>query len=161
MTNDFDTLDLGPTEGGEIVLAHRYRVVRELGRGGMGTVYLAEDIKLDNRQVAIKTPPAVLARNKRAVAALKREAKLAMALSCGVFAVTAIVSASSVFVMFLVPSSWLVLGGAVPVSIVTVSSICIAGCGGLPGPERRNMIALILLFLAIGFALVTGQRGHY
>ena len=31
----------------------KYRVIRELARGGMGTVYLAEDTEL-NRQVAVK-----------------------------------------------------------------------------------------------------------
>jgi len=34
-------------------LADRYTVVRELGRGGMATVYLAEDLR-HPRQVAIK-----------------------------------------------------------------------------------------------------------
>ncbi|MGE0353558.1 MAG: hypothetical protein AB7Q69_09985 [Gemmatimonadales bacterium] len=34
-------------------LADRYRIERELGRGGMATVYLAHDLKHD-RQVAIK-----------------------------------------------------------------------------------------------------------
>src|SRR5262245_64190975 len=34
-------------------LADRYRVIRELGRGGMATVYVAEDIK-HRREVAIK-----------------------------------------------------------------------------------------------------------
>jgi len=34
-------------------LGHRYRIERELGQGGMATVYLAEDLKL-NRPVAIK-----------------------------------------------------------------------------------------------------------
>jgi serine/threonine-protein kinase len=34
-------------------IADRYRVERELGRGGMATVYLAEDLK-HHRQVAIK-----------------------------------------------------------------------------------------------------------
>jgi serine/threonine-protein kinase len=34
-------------------LADRYRVERELGAGGMATVYLAEDLK-HNRKVAIK-----------------------------------------------------------------------------------------------------------
>jgi serine/threonine protein kinase len=34
-------------------LAERYRVERELGHGGMATVYLAQDLKLD-RQVALK-----------------------------------------------------------------------------------------------------------
>src|SRR4051812_25844419 len=34
-------------------LADRYRVIRELGRGGMATVFLAEDLK-HRRPVAIK-----------------------------------------------------------------------------------------------------------
>jgi serine/threonine-protein kinase len=34
-------------------LADRYRIVRELGAGGMATVYLAHDLKHD-RDVAIK-----------------------------------------------------------------------------------------------------------
>ena len=34
-------------------LSDRYRIERELGQGGMATVYLAEDLKHD-RQVAVK-----------------------------------------------------------------------------------------------------------
>ena len=34
-------------------LADRYRIERELGAGGMATVYLAEDLK-HHRQVAVK-----------------------------------------------------------------------------------------------------------
>lgn len=40
--------------------AHRYAVEREIGRGGMATVYLAEDRKR-RRQVAIKVLSAELA----------------------------------------------------------------------------------------------------
>jgi len=76
--DDRDTLDSAPTLKGETILAGRYRIVRELGRGAMGTVYLAADQKLDDRPVAIKMPAAVLARNPRAVQALKEEALRAM-----------------------------------------------------------------------------------
>ena len=37
----------------QAALGHRYTIVREVGRGGMAVVYLAEDLEHD-RQVAIK-----------------------------------------------------------------------------------------------------------
>jgi serine/threonine protein kinase len=79
----WDTLDKQLTAGPDksIVLARRYRVVRKLGEGGMGTVWLAEDIKLDDRPVAIKMLPAILSSNPRGIRQLKQEAKLAMHLS--------------------------------------------------------------------------------
>src|SRR5512143_2771024 len=43
----------GPVDRLATALSDRYRIERELGRGGMATVYLAEDIKHD-RKVAIK-----------------------------------------------------------------------------------------------------------
>ena len=43
----------GPNERLAAGLADRYRIERELGAGGMATVYLAEDLR-HNRQVAIK-----------------------------------------------------------------------------------------------------------
>ncbi len=42
-----------PAERLAIALADRYRIERELGQGGMATVYLAHDVKHD-RKVAIK-----------------------------------------------------------------------------------------------------------
>ena len=51
-----------------------YHVQRELGRGGMGVVYLATDTRLD-RQVAIKALPAELASDPARLERFEREAK--------------------------------------------------------------------------------------
>ena len=66
--------------GGETLLANRYHVVRQLGQGGMGSVWLAEDTQLDNKLFAIKMLPSVLVSNKRAYRQLKDEALVAMRL---------------------------------------------------------------------------------
>ncbi|OHB64076.1 MAG: hypothetical protein A2Y77_12385 [Planctomycetes bacterium RBG_13_62_9] len=80
----FDTLDNQQTMPGGpegSLLGGRYRVVRKLGEGGMGMVYLAEDAELDNTKVAIKFIPPTLAGNPRAVKGLVREAQIARKLS--------------------------------------------------------------------------------
>ena len=51
----------------------RYRIVRELGRGGQGLVYLAEDTKL-SRRVALKVLSPQLAEDGHALRALQQEA---------------------------------------------------------------------------------------
>ena len=72
---------LRPEDAGEMLLAGRYKVVRRLGEGGMGSVWLAEDTKLDGRRVAVKMLPAVLAGKKGAYRRVKQEALMAMRLS--------------------------------------------------------------------------------
>jgi serine/threonine protein kinase len=63
----------------QAALAGEYSLERELGRGGMGIVYLARDVQLD-RLVAIKVLPAHLA-SPEARERFLREARTAAGLS--------------------------------------------------------------------------------
>jgi serine/threonine protein kinase len=69
-------------------LAGRYRIVGLLGRGGMGEVYRADDLKL-GQPVALKFLPATLARDGAALARLHKEVRIARAVThpnvCRVF----------------------------------------------------------------------------
>ncbi len=59
------------------ILAARFRIVRFLGRGGMGEVYEAVDTFLDNRPVAIKTVSAEIRHNPDSARRFRREVELA------------------------------------------------------------------------------------
>jgi hypothetical protein len=64
----------------QAALAGEYSLQRELGRGGMGIVYLARDVQLD-RDVAIKVLPSHLARAAESRQRFLREARTAAGLS--------------------------------------------------------------------------------
>ena len=61
------------------ILAH-YKILKKIGSGGMGEVYLAEDTKLD-RKVAVKVLPPELAESEERRARFTREAKALAALN--------------------------------------------------------------------------------
>lgn len=58
------------------VVADRYRIEGELGRGGFATVYRAHDLQLD-RKVALKVMAAAISHDPAFVARFEREARLA------------------------------------------------------------------------------------
>ena len=64
----------------QAALAGEYSLQRELGRGGMGVVYLARDVQLD-RDVAIKVLPSHLAQTAESRERFLREARTAAGLS--------------------------------------------------------------------------------
>ncbi|MBI4551208.1 MAG: serine/threonine protein kinase, partial [Candidatus Latescibacteria bacterium] len=64
---------LGPT------LSH-YRIIRQLGQGGMGEVYLAEDLNL-KRQVALKVLPEAVRNDPERLRRFRTEAEAAAKLN--------------------------------------------------------------------------------
>ena len=57
-----------------------YRILGQLGAGGMGVVYRARDVRLD-RQVALKVLPSDFARDPQWVARFRREGRAASSLN--------------------------------------------------------------------------------
>ena len=62
------------------VIAH-YRVLSRLGKGGMGEVFLCEDIKQHGRKVALKVLPDHLTKEENRLRRFKQEARAVLALN--------------------------------------------------------------------------------
>src|SRR6266545_2578481 len=78
-----DELDDGGARELELLIraetAEEYEILREIGRGGMGVVYLAREVALA-RDVAMKVLPPHLTFGKGAIGRFRREARTAAAL---------------------------------------------------------------------------------
>jgi serine/threonine-protein kinase len=61
-------------------VAH-YRILRRLGKGGMGEVFLAEDTKQHGRKVALKVLPEELTRSENRLRRFRQEARAVLALN--------------------------------------------------------------------------------
>src|SRR5689334_18960864 len=61
-------------------IAH-YRILRRLGKGGMGEVFLAEERRQDGRQVALKVLAGALTRSETRLRRFRQEARAVLALN--------------------------------------------------------------------------------
>ena len=61
-------------------LIDHYKIIKKIGSGGMGEIYLAEDTKLE-RSVALKFLPRHMTEDREARTRFEREAKAAAALN--------------------------------------------------------------------------------
>src|SRR5205085_7877467 len=59
----------------------RYEIKTRLGAGGMGEVYLAEDVSLNQRKVALKLLPPEVTENRARLSRFEQEASAASALN--------------------------------------------------------------------------------
>ena len=78
-SSSFDSIDNARFPPGT-TLAGRYRIVSLLGRGGMGEVYRADDLKL-GQPVALKFLPEILSTDGAALARFHREVRVARQVS--------------------------------------------------------------------------------
>jgi serine/threonine protein kinase len=71
--------EIPPTQEADLLLFRRYKVLRELGRGGMGVVVLAHDTALDI-PVAVKVLPTSVSSDSEGIVSLRKEVLRGMAL---------------------------------------------------------------------------------
>lgn len=154
-------------------LIGQYPIERELGRGGMGVVYLARDRRLD-RLVAVKVLPRDFARDPMRLARFEREARSLAALNHpNVASIYSIETATdeTILVLEYVPgrtlSDVLVRG---PMAIDEAMRMCLQIAEGIEAAHERSVVHRDLkpdnvrvtpdgVAKILDFGLATGGRG--
>src|SRR5262245_40879856 len=121
-----------------------YRIIKEIGKGGMGVVYKAEDTKL-HRAVAIKALSADLVGDEKARARFLREARAASAIDhpniCTVYEVNEVDENLMFFVMQYIDGKTLkkFVGGR-PLPLDQALEFSLEITDALAEAHRRNVI---------------------
>lgn len=76
-----DNNDISETSGDIPQAIAHYRILKRLGKGGMGEVFLGEDTKQHGRKVALKVLPPELTKDESRVRRFKQEARAILALN--------------------------------------------------------------------------------
>jgi eukaryotic-like serine/threonine-protein kinase len=75
-----NNIETSENAGTPEVIAH-YRILKRLGKGGMGEVFLSEDTKQHGRKVALKLLPTELTKDESRLRRFKQEARAILALN--------------------------------------------------------------------------------
>src|SRR6516165_2004496 len=132
-----------PTFSAGQIISGRFRIIDPIGRGGMGEVYKAEDMRL-NRIVALKFLPADTARHSPALERFQREAQAASVLNhpniCTIYDISEESGRAFIAMEFLDGRSLkdLIAGHPLPIERVLEISIDIAGALDAAHAKRHH-----------------------
>ena len=122
--------------------AEKYKIIAEIGRGGMGIVYKAEDLKL-KRSVAIKLLPSELANDEEAKERFIQEAQAAAALShpniCTIYEVEESEGKTYIAMEFIEGYSLREKTVKVPLSTVEALEVAIQVAQGLAEAHKKGI----------------------
>jgi len=131
----------GPAIGSEI--AGKYKISRVLGRGGMGIVYLADDLKL-KRPVALKFLPPEVERDAATRQRFLREAQAAAALShpniCTIYEVDDQADQAFISMEYVEGESLRDRSAKGPLLVGDVLDIAIQVCVGLDEAHKKGIV---------------------